>query len=298
MRILVTGGSGFVGRLLCRQLSDSGNSIMVVSRNPGRAHRILPEGCDIRQAIGDFDDTPLDAIVNLAGEPIAGKRWSEKQKRELLESRLNVTREVVRLCSRLDTPPAVMVSGSAMGYYGDQRTRPVDESTKPHDEFAHRLCAQWEDAAQEAERYGTRVALVRTGLVLDADGGALQKMLPAFRLGLGGRIGDGRQYMPWIHRLDLVRIIEFLLTRDTLTGPFNAAAPQPVTNAEFAQALARHLRRPALLPVPAPLLKLALGEMSRLLLTGADMRPRRLEEAGFSFRYPTLDVALMAILGR
>lgn len=298
MRILVTGGSGFVGQLLCRRLHDDGHALAVVSRSPDKVRRLLPVGSDIRARVLDFGDTPCEAIVNLAGEPIAGKRWSEAQKRRLVESRLAITRELVTLCQRMQTPPRVMVSGSAMGYYGDQGQREVDEQSSPNEEFSHRLCAEWENEALEAEAHGVRVVLLRTGLVLDAGGGALAKMLPAFRLGLGGRLGDGRQFMPWIHREDLVRAIVFLLEHETLTGPFNASAPEPVTNAEFVRTLARHLGRPAALPVPAPLLKVALGEMSRLLLTGADMRPRRLQEAGFTFRYPILDEALTAILGR
>ncbi|GHB11586.1 TIGR01777 family oxidoreductase [Modicisalibacter luteus] len=298
MRILVTGGSGFVGQLLCRYLQERGHVLSVVSRTPDKARRRLPPGCDIRQHVLDFTDTSPEAIVNLAGESIAGRRWSEAQKQRLRDSRLGITQDLVTLCSQLTTPPGVMVSGSAMGYYGDQGQRAVDEDTAPHDEFAHRLCAEWEASARGAEQYGVRVALLRTGLVLDAGGGALQKMLPAFRLGLGGRLGDGRQFMPWIHRLDLVRSIEFLLRESSLDGPFNGSAPQPVTNAEFTRSLARHLGRPALVPAPAPLLRLALGEMSRLLLTGADMRPRRLEAAGFTFLYPTLDEAFSAILGQ
>ncbi|SDM12268.1 hypothetical protein SAMN05661010_03412 [Modicisalibacter muralis] len=298
MRILITGGSGFVGRLLCQRLHRDGHRLLVVSRTPDKARQHLPAGSDIRARVLDFSDESPEAIVNLAGEPIAGKRWGKAQKTRLVESRLTMTSELVTLCQRMPTPPGVVISGSAMGYYGDQGQNEVDEQTPPNDEFAHRLCAQWEAAAREAEHSGMRVALIRTGLVLDADGGALQKMLPPFKLGLGGRIGDGRQFMPWIHREDLVRIIEFLLERESLDGPFNASAPQPVTNAEFSRALAQHLNRPAMLPMPAPVLKLALGEMSRLLLTGADMRPRRLEGAGFTFNYPTLDEALTVILGR
>ena len=298
MRILITGGSGFIGQLLCQRLHDQGHTLLVVSRSPDKTRRLLPEGSDIRAQVLDFTGTGVDAMVNLAGESIAGKRWSEEQKKKLVESRLAITGDLVALCGKLDTPPNVMVSGSAMGYYGAQGQRPVDEETPPHDEFAHRLCAGWEAAASEAEAYGVRVALLRTGLVLDRDGGALKQMLPPFKMGLGGRIGDGRQYMPWIHRLDMVRIIEFLLDRETPSGPFNCSAPNPVTNDEFVHALGRHLHRPAMIPMPAAVLKVALGEMSRLLLTGAAMHPRRLEEAGFSFDYPTLDEALTAILGQ
>ncbi|GAA5172336.1 MULTISPECIES: TIGR01777 family oxidoreductase [Halomonadaceae] len=298
MRILITGGSGFVGRLLCRRLARDGHELMVLSRTPDSARQGLPEGCDIRDTVAAFAQREPEAIVNLAGEPIAGKRWSEAQKRRLFDSRLSVTQQLVDLCRQSSTPPRVMISGSAMGYYGDQGQRAVDETTSPNEEFAHRLCAQWEAKAHEAERHGVRVVLLRTGLVLDAGGGALAKLLPAFRMGLGGRFGDGRQFMPWIHREDHVRSIEFLLDHDTLSGAFNASAPHPVRNAEFAATLARQLHRPALMPVPAPLLQLGLGEMSHLLLSGADMRPRRLLDAGFRFNYETLDAALADILRR
>lgn len=296
MRVLITGGSGFVGRRLCERLAKADHSLLVVSRDPTRARRVLPAGTDVETSVLAFTDRAPEAIVNLAGESIADRRWSDEQKRRLIDSRVNITRDLVMLCQHLESPPAVMVSGSAMGYYGDQGEREVTEDTPPHDEFAHRLCESWEQAAREAEEYGVRVALIRLGLVLEQGGGTLAKMLPPFKLGLGGRFGSGRQFMPWVHREDLVRIIEFLLERDDLRGPFNGSAPHPVTNAEFSQALARHLRRPAMLPVPAFVLKAGFGEMSRLLLTGADMRPARLQAAGFEFRYPTLDEALAAIL--
>ncbi|MBZ9566633.1 TIGR01777 family oxidoreductase [Modicisalibacter tunisiensis] len=298
MHVLMTGGTGFVGRRLAERLAAAGHTLSVVSRDPEAAARVLPSATAIRSRVLDFRDAGVEAIVNLAGEPIADKRWSAAQKRRLVDSRVTITRELVTLCRSADTPPRVMVSGSAMGYYGAQGERVVDEDTPPHDEFAHRLCAEWEAAAREAESTGVRVALLRTGLVLDAGGGTLAKMLPPFRLGLGGRFGDGRQFMPWIHREDHVRSIEFLLARDDLDGPFNASAPHPVTNAEFTRTLAQRLHRPALLPVPGRLLELALGEMARLLLTGADMRPRRLLDAGFRFDYETLDAALAAILSR
>ena len=298
MRILITGGSGFVGRPLCRRLHDAGHELLVVSRSPSRAQALLPDGTEVRDSVLAFVDRAPEAIINLAGEPIADKRWSAAQKRRLIDSRLTVTRDLVTLCERLDTPPRVMISGSAMGYYGDQGDRDVTEQTPPQEEFAHRLCAEWESAALAAEPLGVRVVLLRTGLVLDAGGGTLAKLLLPFRLGLGGRLGSGRQYMPWIHREDWVSIALFLLERDDLAGPFNASAPHPVTNADFTRALAHHLHRPAVMAVPAGVLRLALGEMSRLLLTGARMRPARLEAAGFGFQYPTLDSALKAILGR
>ncbi|MFG6139404.1 TIGR01777 family oxidoreductase [Halomonas sp. B23F22_10] len=301
MRILITGGSGFVGQALCRRLITDGHRVQVVSRDPAQARLRLPEGVDVRRSALDFVDTPPEALVNLAGEPIAGKRWSEAQKERLLDSRLDATRELVQLCEQLKAShghaPSVLVSASAMGYYGDQGATVVTEATPPHDEFAHRLCQRWEEAAEGVTAFGTRLAILRLGLVLDAGGGMLQRLLPPFKLGLGGRLGDGTQFMPWVHRQDLVSAILLLLERDDLQGAFNGSAPHPVTNAVFTRLLARHLHRPALLPVPAKALEIGLGEMSRLLLTGADMRPARLEEAGFVFRFPTLEEALTDILG-
>ena len=300
MRVLVTGGSGFVGQQLCQQLTQQGHLVQVVSRQPHKVRDRLPNGCDIRESAQAFIDSPPDALVNLAGEPIAAKRWSDEQKAKLINSRVAATEQLVTLCEQLKANgqplPKVMVSGSAMGYYGDQGKRVVTEETMPNDEFAHRLCKQWEAAAKPIEAMGVRLAIVRIGLVLEAGGGSLEKMLPPFKLGLGGRFGSGEQFMPWIHRDDLVAAILFLIEQEGLSGAFNGSAPHPVTNATFTKTLAKQLNRPAIFPVPAFVLKAGFGEMSRLLLTGADMRPARLEEAGFSFQYPTLDKALEAIL--
>ncbi|TMU24431.1 TIGR01777 family protein [Halomonas sp. ATBC28] len=300
MRVLITGGSGFVGQRLCRQLVEQGHEVQVVSRSPHQVRDRLPNNCDIRDSAQAFIESPPDALVNLAGEPIAAKRWSDEQKAKLINSRVSATEQLVALCEQLKANgqplPKVMVSGSAMGYYGDQGKRVVTEKTIPNDEFAHRLCKQWEAAAKPIEAMGVRLAIVRIGLVLEAGGGSLERMLPPFKWGLGGRFGSGEQFMPWIHRDDLVAAILFLINQEDLSGAFNGCAPHPVTNATFTKTLASHLNRPAIFPVPAFVLKAGFGEMSRLLLTGADMRPVRLEEAGFSFQYPTLDKALEAIL--
>lgn len=300
MRILITGGSGFVGQALCRRLHEDGHRILVTSRDPSRVQGLLPSGTKVRRWASDFVDLAPKAIVNLAGEPIASGRWTPARKQRLLESRLEVTRDVVALCEQLHATrgqaPGVLVSASAMGYYGDQGERDVTEDTPPDDGFAHRLCRDWEAAAMQASSFGTRVAILRLGLVLERDGGMLDKMLLPFKLGLGGRMGDGRQYMPWVHRFDLIEMILTLIERDDLEGPFNGSAPHPVTNAAFTRVLARQLGKPALLPVPALALKIGLGEMSTLLLGGAKMLPKRLLDEGFTFRYPTLEEALEDIV--
>jgi len=292
MRILVTGGSGFVGQALCARLAGQEHELLVVSRSPGRAAGVLPEGTRIEREVAEFVSAEPEAIVNLAGEPIADGRWTRARKRRIIESRVETTGAIVDLCKQAQTPPRVLVSASAMGWYGDQGDREVTEDTPPNEEFAHEICAAWEGEAHKAEARGVRVAIARIGLVLGPGGGVLKRMLPPFRMGVGGRLGDGRQFMPWIALADMVRVLEFLIGRDDLSGPFNASAPHPVTNAEFTATLARVLNRPALLPVPAAALKLAFGEMSRLLLTGADMRPKRLQQAGFEFQHAELGPVL------
>src|SRR6056297_1236380 len=296
MKILITGATGFIGEPLCRRLADQGHEILAVSRSPDKAREKLPEGTEVRHGVSDFIGASPEAVINLAGEPIAEGRWTDEKKRRIVESRVDATRAIVELCGKAENPPNVLVSASAMGYYGDQGDREVTEDTPPNHEFVHEICDRWESEARKAEACGARVAIARIGLVLDQGGGMLARTLTPFKLGLGGRLGDGTQYMPWIHREDMVRVLIFLLERDELSGPFNASAPNPVTNAEFTRALAGPLNRPAVLPAPAVALKLAFGEMSRLLLTGAKMLPKRLEEAGFEFRYAELKEALAEIL--
>ncbi|MFO7763553.1 MAG: TIGR01777 family oxidoreductase [Wenzhouxiangellaceae bacterium] len=297
MRILITGATGFIGQPLCRELAEKGHELLVVSRNPDNARDALPDGTDIRAEVADFADAEPEAVINLAGEPIAEGRWTDEKKRKIVESRVDTTGAIVDLCADAETPPRALVSASAMGYYGDQGDRDVTEDTPPNHEFVHEICDRWETEARKAESHGVRVAIARIGLVLDTGGGMLARTLTPFKLGVGGRLGDGKQYMPWIHREDMVRILIFLLEHDALSGPFNASAPNPVTNEEFTRTLADQLNRPAVLPAPAIALKMAFGEMSRLLLTGAKMLPKRLEEAGFEFRYRQLDAALEDILG-
>lgn len=296
MRILVTGGTGFIGQALCPLLAGAGHEVVVLSRS---AEAPRPAGTSAVVAdLGSLDPEDFDATVNLAGAGIADARWTAARKRLLVESRVNTTSRLVAWMKEGKSPPQVLVSSSAVGYYGDQGDRLVTEETAPRDGFTHELCAAWESEALAAEKLGVRVCLVRTGVVLDRDGGALAKMLPAFRMGAGGRLGSGRHYFPWIHRDDMAAIYLWLLQSGQARGAYNASAPGPVTNAEFTRALGRALGRPTLLPMPEAALRILFGEMAEVLLVSDRMVPKRLLDEGFRFRYPELDAALAAIIGR
>ena len=291
MHIFVTGGTGLIGQQLIEQLHPQ-HSITVLSRGINAARKKLPGDVKI---IDDFDSlsnfNDYDAVINLAGEPIADKRWSEQQKYRICQSRWQLTASIVNKLHASDNPPATFISGSAIGYYGRQDDTPITENNhQVHEEFTHEVCQQWEHIAQSASNV-CRVCLLRTGIVLAFDGGALSKMRLPFKLGLGGRIGNGKQYMSWIHIDDMVAGILFLLSQPELSGPFNFTAPTPVTNASFVKAFANALHRPALFPVPAPILKLAMGESADLLLTGQRVLPQKLQDAGFHFRYDNIDAA-------
>lgn len=293
MRILLTGGTGFVGAALCERLAIDGAQLVVLSRNAARARSRLPHGTRVVTTLGELDaQEHFDAVINLAGEPIAAGRWSAARKALLESSRIGLTRELVAWIARAAQPPRVLLSASAIGYYGDQGDAEVTEQTAPHDEYQHRLCRDWEAAALEAAALGVRTACLRIGLVIGPDGGFLARLLPPARFGLGGHIGSGLQWMSWIHRDDLVEMCLFLLAREDLQGVFNATAPNPVRSREFAQALGRTLRRPLQMPAPGIVFRLVFGEMSRLLLTGQRVLPARLQAAGFRFRWPELDGAL------
>lgn len=292
-RILITGGTGFIGQVLCQELANRGWSLTVLSR---QAPNIVKELCGPAQVIGDLGQTSggagFDAVINLAGEGIADKRWSDKRKQALRDSRIALTHDLVSAMESWDTKPGVLVSGSAVGVYGNQGDQLVTEDTSPTIEFTHELCRDWEQAALEAHKLGVRVCLSRTGVVADPGGGFLQRMLLPFKLGLGGKLGSGRQYMPWVHRDDVVAALTWMLENEQARGPYNVVSPAPVTNAEFTKGLARVLGRPAILPAPAFALQLMLGEMARLLLTGQRAVPARLEKEGFRFKYPELADAL------
>ncbi|GHA20835.1 TIGR01777 family oxidoreductase [Oceanisphaera arctica] len=296
MNILLTGGTGFIGQRLMGHLR-SHHQITVLSRTPNKVYQRLGHDIKALSSLDQLDNLDqFDAVINLAGEPIADKRWTQAQKERICQSRWNITQQLVDKLKAGVNPPRVLISGSAVGFYGRQGDALVDEDSNPNAEFSHHVCAQWERLAQAAESEHTRVCRIRLAVVLGAEGGALKKMLPGYRLGLGGPIGTGKQYMSWIHIEDVVNLILFLLEHEECSGPFNAAAPEPVTNEQFSRTLARVLGKPHFARVPAWAMKLLLGEMASLLLTGQRVMPVRLQQAGFHFRYPTLDKALKETL--
>ncbi|SNY63125.1 TIGR01777 family oxidoreductase [Enterobacter sp. CC120223-11] len=296
MKILITGGTGLIGRHLIPRLLELGHSVTVVTRSPDKARRHLDARVELWKGLNERSNLEgIDAVINLAGEPIADKRWTEEQKQRLCNSRWQITQKLVDLFAASTPPPAVLISGSAAGYYGDLGEVVVTEEEPPHNEFTHKLCARWEQIACGAQSETTRVCLLRTGVVLAPKGGILGKMVPPFKLGLGGPIGNGRQYLAWIHIDDMVNGILWLLDND-LRGPFNLVSPYPVRNEQFAHALGHALHRPAVLRAPATAVRLLMGESSILVLGGQRALPKRLEDSGFAFRWYDLEEALADVL--
>lgn len=296
MKILVTGGTGLIGGHLVPRLQELGHQVTVLTRHRDTAREKLNDRVTLWDTLGDKQNLDgFDAVINLAGEPIADKRWTTEQKDRLCQSRWRITQKLADLINASETPPSVLISGSATGYYGDLGEVVVTEEEPPHNEFTHKLCARWEQIACEAQSDKTRVCLLRTGVVLAPKGGILGKMVPPFRLGLGGPIGNGRQYLAWIHIDDMVNAILWLLDND-LRGPFNMVSPYPVRNEQFAHALGHALQRPAILRVPATVIRLLMGESSVLVLGGQRALPKRLEAAGFPFRWYDLEEALADVV--
>jgi uncharacterized protein (TIGR01777 family) len=297
MRIVIAGGTGFLGTPLASALRADGHEVLVLTRRTspawGEAHW-TPDG-----GVGSWA-TALDdagAVVNLAGASIGGRRWTAARKELLRSSRLLATQSLVRALQRATFRPVVFVSGSAVGYYGARDGGAITEDEPAGEDFLARLTGEWERAAAPLVREGIRVAWVRTGLALSPDGGVLRRLLLPYRCGVGGPLGSGHQYMPWIHRADWVALVRWIIATDTADGPFNGTAPEPVTNEELSATLARVLRRPHLLRVPAAALRLALGDLSHALLTGQRAVPARATALGFRFEWPTLEPALRQLLG-
>lgn len=293
MRVLISGSSGLIGSALTTSLRSGGHEVLRLVRRatsgPDEVRWDPSAGLDEPELA---KRGPIDAVVSLAGAGLGDKRWTAAYKRELRTSRLAGTRTLVGSMTSWDQPPAVLVSASAIGVYGDTGDRPIDEDSPLDDSFLGQLCQDWEAAADPARDAGIRVVHPRTGLVLAPGGGTLGKLLPIFKLGLGGALGSGTQYWSWISLLDEVRALRFAIDTSTLAGPVNLTGPIPVTNAEFARALGRALHRPALLPVPGIAIRAAIGEFAEAVLTGQRVLPKRLQEAGFEFRHTDLDAAL------
>lgn len=295
MRVILAGGSGFLGRALRPRLEADGHTVQILTRHPRRgvAEDVgwQPDG-----SAGDWAAAleGAGAVVNLAGANLAGARWSATRKRVLADSRQLATGSLVAAIREVRHRPA-LISGSAVGYYGPCGDEVVSEDMPPGRDFLARLCDEWEQAALAVAEV-TRVAVLRTGLVLDRRGGALARMLLPFRLGVGGRLGSGRQYWPWIHIDDWVGMVAWIVASPRADGPFNVTAPHPVTNAQFTQALGHALRRPTVLPVPSLALHLALGELANVLLTGQRAMPTRALEMGYRFRHPDVEPALADLL--
>lgn len=294
MRIGITGATGFIGKYFVRLANEHGHQCIAFSRSPDRK---VP-GCVETRYFGtdrEIAVTGCDGILHLAGESVIGI-WSAEKKRRIYASRVEGTRSLVNAILKSPAPPHVLVSGSATGFYGDTGDRVVDETSGPGEGFLSRTCQAWEAEAKKASNGGARVALLRTGMVLGADGGALSMMLPAFRLALGAELGTGNQWMAWIHIADEVALALHILEEDGVDGPLNGTSPEPCRNSEFTTALADILGRPAFLRVPAPLIRLALGGFSAELLESSRVVPVRTLDSGFGFRFPTLGAALEDLL--
>jgi uncharacterized protein (TIGR01777 family) len=294
LHIIVTGGTGFIGQALVPFLLQQGQRVTVLTRQAERLNRDSGPALDYINSLDAIDDEDgIDVIVNLAGEPIAGKRWSNSQKDKLIQSRVQTTGNVITLIHRLHRKPSCLVSASAVGFYGARGDEVLDENSGFNNEFSHQLCQQWEEAANQACQLGVRVCIVRLGIVLGKGGGALARMLPGFRIGLGGRLGSGSQYMSWIGIDDVVSAIDFLIRNPQQEGVFNVTAPEPVTNSEFTKTLGRVLSRPTIVAMPGAVVRILFGEMGdRLLLHGQRVIPSRLLENGFGFADTDLEKVL------
>ena len=301
-RILVTGGTGLIGSTLCNALIDRGDSVVGLSRDPVRAARTLPrvewhgwEGASERPPAEAFDG--VRAVINLAGEPV-NQRWNDAVKDRIARSRIKATKNLVQTIATLAERPEVLISGSAIGYYGDRGDELLYEDAEPGDDFLAGVVVRWEEEAREAEELGLRVATVRSGHVLDPKGGLLKELLLPFKLGVGGPIAGGRQYMSWIHRHDEVGILLWALENDAATGPINATAPNPVTKKDFSKALGKALGRPAVLPLPGFAIDLAKGGgIGHAAREGQRVFPRKATQNGYEFKQPELAGALANLLG-
>jgi uncharacterized protein len=300
MKILITGATGLIGRAICRRLIDEAHQIIVLSRRPESARVV--EGAQVfrwEPLLGPPESgvwEGVDAVIHLAGEPVAASRWTDEQKRRIRDSRVIGTRHLIEGIKEATDRPKILVSGSAVGFYGNRGDEHMDERSAPGQGVLPEVCQQWESEALRGRELGLRVVLVRTGIVLSTNGGALEKMLLPFRLGLGGRMGDGRQWFPWIHIDDIAGIFCHALFSTGLSGPINGVAPGIVTNAEFTDELAAALRRPVIFSVPELVLKIVMGEMAEVVLHSQRVIPRVAMDSGYRFRFQMLRPALRSLL--
>ena len=301
MKIVLAGASGFLGFSLCQALRRQGHRLTILTRRAAELQRLLGTTVHVvewdaaRGGPWEQAFSGAEAVINLAGAPIAGARWTESRKRLITGSRLQSTRLLVQACSRLTVKPELFISASGIGYYGPQGDDAVNESSPPGRGFLADLCVHWEAAARDAAAIGMRVICLRTGMVLEEDGGALPRIAIPFRLFLGGPVMPGSQWMSWIHREDWVGLVEWALTNRAISGPINVVAPHPVSMSEFCRTLGTVLRRPSWLPVPELVLRLALGELATLMTTGQRVAPTVAQEGGYRFRFPFLEGALRSI---
>jgi uncharacterized protein (TIGR01777 family) len=309
MKVVIAGGTGFLGDALAWTWAEESHDVRVLTRSlpPGQAQHESGTGKPGITRIGwtadghagslarELEDASV--VVNLAGESIGRGRWSAARKQALRDSRILATRSLVSALAETANPPATFISGSGIGYYGDRGPEPLTESSPPGDDFLAHLCVEWEAEAQRAAAPSLRIVLLRTGLVLEKSGGALPQMMRPFRFFAGGRIGSGRQYMPWVHRLDWIEMVRWIVDTPAVTGPLNVTAPHPVTNAEFARALGRAMHRPAFAPTPMFAVKLVIGEMADSAFASQRALPGQPLAYGYHFRYPEIDIAFRGIFG-
>lgn len=295
--ILVTGATGFIGQSTIRALLKRGENIIVLSRSKDKADYLFGDHVKIVTRLSEIKSSEtIDTIINLAGESVMGGLWTKKRKEKLLASRLNITEDLVKLSARLICPPKTLLSGSAIGYYGNRKDEELSERDAPQSIFMSELCQKWEAVALEAEKLGIRVCTLRTGLVFNHKGGAFEAMARPIKFGLGAVLGSGMQRMSWIHLKDMVRVILFAIDHTTISGPINTTAPNSITNKEFTQLVAKNASRPVFFRIPIRPLKLLLGEMADLFIEGQNVKPSRLLKHGFEFLYPTFEKALPELL--
>jgi uncharacterized protein len=300
MRVFITGATGFIGRELTARLRGAGHQVTAWVRDESKARGLLGPEVGLVSASAGLGEpiAKTDAVINLAGEPVSAGRWTASRKQAIVESRVKLTSAIASAIAQSPSRPAVFISASAVGYYGDRGDEMVEDDAPPGNDFLATVCRSWEAAALEAAKSGVRVFIPRIGIVLGADGGALTRMVMPFRVGMGGPLGSGHQYVPWIHLDDQIAVMIAALEDQRMSGPMISAAPNPVTSGELAKAIGAVLHRASFMPVPTIALRILLGEAAALVLTGQRVHPRRLEQSGFTWRYPRIAVALTNLLSR